>query len=293
MHGFEPVTCPDPLDSGLVRLRGDHQAACGGRILDRRRAGARSGRAPARPVRRRPAGSRSRSAARRSRPVRAPVGPDRAGRPHRRPGHAAPGPLLPPGQCHRPVEHRVRAVVVAGVPEDVGDHVIDQYVVHRRLEFRREPGQWRRATALARRERPVHDGVGQQRVRGPFGSAANHVVSRAGYRSTTTSAVDRSTAASTSASGVPAEAETDMRSIETPNRFAASTEGRMLSSPDSSASYQLIGVGSLANRSGLVISRRSEHVLGAVHRRAGGEASMWFIVAFPPVRRGAVPSAAQ
>src|ERR1700754_2618669 len=60
--------------------------------------------------------------------------------------------------------------------------------------------------------------------RGPSDNAANHVVSRAGYRSTTTSAVDRSTAASTSASGVPAEADTDIRSIETPNRLAASTD---------------------------------------------------------------------
>jgi len=42
-----------------------------------------------------------------------------------------------------------------------------------------------------------------------------------------------------------------------------------------------------------VIQRRSEQVLGAVHRRAGAKVSMRSIVAFAPVRRGAVPSAAQ
>ncbi|MER7246672.1 hypothetical protein [Kribbella sp. NPDC000426] len=42
-----------------------------------------------------------------------------------------------------------------------------------------------------------------------------------------------------------------------------------------------------------MIRRRREQVLGAVHRRAGGEVSMRSIVAFTPARRGAVPSAAQ
>ena len=43
----------------------------------------------------------------------------------------------------------------------------------------------------------------------------------------------------------------------------------------------------------LTVPRRREQVLGAVHRRAGAKVSMRSIVAFAPVRRGAVPSAAQ
>ncbi|WP_432886003.1 hypothetical protein ACQPYH_02655 [Kribbella sp. CA-245084] len=49
----------------------------------------------------------------------------------------------------------------------------------------------------------------------------------------------------------------------------------------------------IAPRARLPLPRRREQVLGAVHRRAGAKVSMRSIVAFAPVRRGAVPSAAQ
>ncbi len=55
----------------------------------------------------------------------------------------------------------------------------------------------------------------------------------------------------------------------------------------------LLFVEHFADRACLPVQRRREEVLGAVHRRAGAKVSMRSIVAFAPVRRGAVPSAPQ